>query len=175
MIMSWSVSNPVALSRYDHDVLATNRALVDLSRHILWNRPPVYVRWIKGNILHSCEQHAMVNLEDAGTFGVVLAGLIGLVLSLNRYRTTKSIGNEQPRSFDKDRNPLNATSPLLPSPALFHELHVFFWIVFFFTLLGSLLVILVEPASGRYMATCSILFPGLLGLVAKLFFESVYR
>lgn len=141
-----SVAIPAAKQRMGTDAVGYNRALSQLSFRLLALHPREYARWMVWNSRHAVRQTILLLSTDRGISVLVLVLLVVQSMSL----WTGPDGAVRPAA--RDNSNLTIRQQHL-------ERHLLFWLALAFAAAKTLLVMLVEPAIGRYMIAAVVLLP----------------
>ncbi|MEZ6055896.1 MAG: hypothetical protein R3C01_04250 [Planctomycetaceae bacterium] len=182
----WQCAVPAAKDVYDNDTPRINRDLGRLSFEILKRRPWQYARWLKSDTVHGLLNMMHLTVPDRG---VALAMLLALLTHFHalvkRSKPEGAISSEMPAqgfSSLEEWQTLFATTRQEAADRLGHprdtaqrhhqEIHLLFWTAIGFASAKLMLVILVEPASARYMTGAMSLFPAAVMVpVSRYFFR----
>jgi hypothetical protein len=149
----WSLAAPAATRAVGDDGMAVNRVLSQLAGELLQRHRAEYAQWLVWNGKHALREVAQLVLLDRGTLLLMIVCLLGQTLWLFRPATS---GGDETIATPAERR---------------LELQCLFWIAVGFTAAKSLLVLLVEPAIGRYMIGAMPLLPPTLAVLVVHYLE----
>ncbi|MFV0445774.1 MAG: hypothetical protein ACK5Q5_19520 [Planctomycetaceae bacterium] len=155
-IWQWIV--PTTHAVVGDDVIQVNAVLNRLSVELMKMHRAEYLRWLLWNSQHAARQAFNITLHDRGVI------LLGVLLITTHFWSLIRRRYESP------------PARIVISPReSFVENHLLLWTALAFAAAKSLLVILVEPAIGRYMIAATVLFPSVLGLWTGCYLEQVMQ
>lgn len=155
---AWETAAPASVAIYGNDTKRANQALQSLAISSLLLHPNEYVFWLRSNGWSMLQQLVRGAVMDVGSrISLCLLVLWGCIRAVQRMLWPKPRGvlNNKPTH---DRFPSNST----------FELGTLVWISVVFAAAKGLLVVLVEPALGRYVVAVGCFFPACIGLFAAL-------
>ena len=141
----WQAAVPAAKEAAGGVPVQVNSLLSRLSRALLASHRREYLRWFAWNGKHAIKQTALLLMTDRGVQLLVLAFLSLHAASLWRGPAVAAAGDDACRGH--------------------LERHLLFWTAAGFTAAKTLLVILVEPAIGRYMIAATVLLPAVIAVI----------
>lgn len=153
----WQMAVPAAEELYNNDITRMNANLQRLAFESIRLHSREYCSWLISNGLHAARQVLILTLLDRGLRLFLLSVPVLLGISF--------LG----RRFGKPLLALNRDST-----ARF-ELSLLFWLTSVFTLGKILLIILVEPAIGRYVVAAMIYVPCLVAVSGGIGLEILIR
>lgn len=142
----WRMAVPAAEELYKNDVAMTNDNLKRLAAESISSHSDEYRSWLFSNGLYAAKQVVSLTLTDRG-LRIFLVGIPMVAVSV-------LLGNWLRKSKQK------AIDHQLPN--IRFDLSLVFWLAAVFTLGKVLLVILVEPALGRYVSAAMLFVPCLV-------------
>ena len=155
---AWETAAPASESIYGSDTKQANQALQSLAISSLCLHPMEYIFWLRSNGWSMLQQLVRGAVMDVGSrISLCLLAIWGGILAIQRVFKPK------PRS-GIEHQPPNANSFRIVS----FELGTLVWISLLFAAAKGLLVVLVEPALGRYVVAVGCFFPACIGLFAGL-------
>lgn len=135
----WQAAVPAARDAARGDAVQVNSLLTRLSRALLAGHGADYLQWLAWNGKHAVKQTVLLLMTDRGVQFLALGFLVLHATSLWRGPSRVATGD--------GAGGANLEPQLL------------FWTAVGFTAAKTLLVILVEPAIGRYMIAATVLLP----------------
>jgi hypothetical protein len=159
----WRMADPAAKKLLGDDTALCNRRLRQLAIASFQLHRPQYAHWLLHNsrsMLDQLLRNACSDLSAKGSMLGVLFALLFTAVSPNPVRAWRD-ERESAGMTERDAASEPVSSFMRPS----RQLHTIAWIVIGFTLAKGLLVILVEPALGRYVIAVGCLIPCLIGWV----------
>jgi hypothetical protein len=152
----WGTAAPAAEAIYGEDAEASNAALRNLALQSLSMHPWNYIDWLIQNTKHLLDQLLRQALSSWGA----RFALLGLACFLVLQAITPSAWM-WPRT-------VNLWLPSLSNNNWTREWSVIWWVTISLICAQGLLVVLVEPALGRYVAAVGCTVPSLVGWTASL-------
>jgi hypothetical protein len=152
----WETAVPAAEAMYGKDAEATNAALRSLALQSLEMHPWNYVVWLIQNTKHMLDQLLRQGLLDWGA----RFALLGLAL----FQLLQTIA---PWVFRPGQT-FDLADPNLSISKWSMEWSVLWWVTLSLVCAKGLLVVMVEPAIGRYVTAVGCTLPSLIGWVAGL-------
>lgn len=158
----WKLADPACKELFGENTALSNQHLQQLAMQSLQLHPEKYIAWLIANARSMSEQ-ILTQLSMEPNSKLAISILLGaLLLSIaSRMRSTAPI-----------RIPTSAPAPAQdPSPRFTAfasqaiQFQTLAWIAFTWLFAKGLLVILVEPALGRYVTAVAALLPCLLGWI----------
>ncbi|MEZ6059230.1 MAG: hypothetical protein R3C19_02600 [Planctomycetaceae bacterium] len=151
----WTLTVPAARELCADDPVAVNQLLSQLAGTVIRRRPARYLQWLLWNANHARQQLLPLVVFDRGS--IVVLSLFAAVLLSSLIRGEAS-----------DR----VTAQAGASPQQLHiERHVLLWLAVGFVVAKTLLVILVEPAIGRYLVAAGMFVPAAIAIWVVHFVE----
>lgn len=155
---AWETAAPASEAIYGTDTKQANQALQSLAISSLFLHPREYIFWLRSNGWSMLQQLVRGAVMDVGSrISLCLLAIWGGILAIRRVFKAK------PRAGIEHQLP-NANSFRIAS----FELGILLWISVLFAAAKGLLVVLVEPALGRYVVAVGCFFPACIGLFAGL-------
>lgn len=142
----WKSAVPAAESLYGQDVARINQELKGLAGQLVRSHPREYRNWLLSNARYDVEQVVTLTATDLGTRLALIGFVIAVLYSF---------------WFNQSRQ---GKAAILDARPMRFELQMLFWTACVFALGKGLLVILVEPALGRYVSASMCLMPSLVAL-----------
>jgi hypothetical protein len=139
----WQLAVPAAREAVGDESVAVNQLLTRLSQAVLRRHGTDYARWLAWNARHACQQAAIILATDRS---MILLGL--WFLAVNAWRLIAGGGPHRIASRSSEAIHWARV-----------ESHLLLWTAIALAAAKTLLVILVEPAIGRYMVAALVLVP----------------
>ncbi len=151
----WKSAAPAAEALYGSDTSRSNRELLQLATELIRLHPDQYRNWLIANAQHAIDQWLKLMATDVGTRLVLLTGVAFMFFTLlaRRFRWRCLICDTQ------DNGTLNRSV----DGGVGFEVALLFWTMMVYSLGTIMLVILVEPANGRYVSAAMCLTPSFIG------------
>jgi hypothetical protein len=143
----WQAAVPAAHEEAAGDPVVVNARLSRLSRSLLSLHRNQYVLWLMWNAKHAVKQTVLLMSTDRGVRFLIVAFLLLHAVALWRGPARTAADDEAGRCQQH------------------LETQLLFWVAVGFAAAKTLLVILVEPAIGRYMMAATVLLPAALAVV----------
>lgn len=155
---AWELAAPASETIYGTDTKQSNQALQRLAMSSLFLHPREYIFWFRSNAWSMFQQLVRGAIMDVGSrISLCLLALWGGIIAIQRV--------SNPKQYGAHRNqPPNTNSFRIAS----FEFGTLVWISVLFAAAKGLLVVLVEPALGRYVVAVGCFFPACIGLFASL-------
>jgi hypothetical protein len=155
----WGLVVPTAREVVEGDDVVVNDRLSRLSAEIVHRRPAAFARWLFWNGKHAVRQCLSISVCDGATLMVfaALLGMHGLRLVRRRVLLPQEAVDGRDESLARHRI----------------EDHLLLWTALAFCAAKILLVIGVEPAIGRYMASAAAFLPPAIAVWAARYGERV--
>ena len=171
--MVWGVAVPAARQLYANNPVLVNQNLGRLSTSIIQRRPILYMRWLRWNVIHAFKQVVLLSITDLGTmFTGALYLLTHGIVFFRWRRTAFEPGSTESDGTIKSPRKTSTDWTMETDAGVQHlESHLLFWTAISFAAFKVLLVILVEPANGRYMTGAMPLIPAALMVPAAHYFN----
>ncbi len=171
--MVWGVAVPAARQLYANNPVLVNQNLGRLSTCIIQRRPTLYMRWLRWNVIHAFKQVVLLSITDLGTmFTGALYLLTHSIVFFRWRRTAFEPGSTKSDGTIKSPRKTSTDWTMETDAGVQHlESHLLFWTAISFAAFKVLLVILVEPANGRYMTGAMPLIPVALMVPAAHYFN----
>lgn len=155
---AWETAAPASEAIYGNDTKKANRALQSLALSSLRLHPREYLYWLQANSWSMLQQLARGTVLDVGSrISVCVLGIwVGIHGMKRGFRPIQ-------------RNTLDPSTP--PKHGLGNttfEIGTLVWVSILFAAAKGLLVVLVEPALGRYVVAVGCFFPACVGLFAAI-------
>jgi hypothetical protein len=159
----WRLADPACKELFGEDITRSNQRLQQLAVQSLKMHPEKYVAWLIANGRSMLEQILSQLLTEPSSKLAIISVLVALLLAIARaFRSWAPTRLPSP-------SPVPASQQRVPSTDTATESTQFqslAWIAFSWLLAKGLLVILVEPALGRYVTAVAALLPCVVGWIA---------
>ncbi len=159
----WRMADPAAEKVLGDDTALCNRRLRQLAIASLQLHRTQYANWLLQNGRSMLDQLLRNACSDLSAKGSMLGVLFALLITAVSPNSVRAWRDERESTGTTGR--VAASAPVSSTMCPSRQFHTIAWIAIGFIVAKGLLVILVEPALGRYVIAVGCLIPCLIGWV----------